>query len=290
MPVSVDPRLREGTYAEELQAARAACNDFAARHLDRQLDKYREPAAPRWNYQDLLEAHGEVLDIMAGAPRTGRQFHPLAAELLDAGATPSLENLARSACIMVHGEAARSWSSHDVFAWGSPGVAHLGDILSSVANTFILSRQPSLLALILATTLPREVKDFRPVKAATVELATGIDAATVLDTIPWQTMRPTASAENLQLAKSPVRIRFNEIDVVNDDVGALLETVRAVQIAASQNELETWSALLNADVDMADGDPAFSTTAGNALESGGAPGVDTLNTAFAALQGVSPCS
>lgn len=258
----------------------ARMSDAEVRAAFRQVerDHAHGAAAPRWPVGDLIQAHTDLVKIKAGERGALADVHPLAVALVAECGGSSLLDMARA----VHPD--RGATASDVLAYGSPGVAHLQEILSAAANSFVVARQSYLLAPIMRTTGAREVANFLPVKAATVELQTGIDAPSALMGVPWQTISPAASAEDMQLAKTAVRIVYSEQDVVNDDIGVLAEIVRAVATAAAQNELASWATLLNEPQVLTDGAPAFSLEAGNALDLAAAPSATTLSAAVAALR------
>jgi hypothetical protein len=127
-----------------------------------------------------------------------------------------------------------------------------------------------------------EVKDYRPDTLGTIELDAEVPAPSAI-LQPWQTLSFTSSGEVLQLGMAPLRIRFSEQLLLNDNVGALDESIRAAQIAASQNELSSLFGLMNDNPDMADGAPIFDAGTGNLL-AGASKDLAAVNGAVALLR------
>ena len=236
-------------------------------------------AAPAtWRPEDYAVAHGQILASRL-ASRLPETLHPLASESLDCGRVPSLLDLARTYLAAQYGVQARGWDVRDIMATGT---AHLADIIVNQVNAQVLARQPDLLRKALRITRPVEVKDYRPDTLGTIELDAEAPApATTLQ--PWQTLSFTSSGEVLQLAMAPLRVRFSEQLLLNDNVNALDESVRAAQIAASQNELAALFGLMNDNVNMSDGSPIFAGARGNLL-AGQSKDLAAVNAALALLR------
>jgi len=248
------------------------------------MSYYADPRAPqhttinrpKWRAADHLSAHGEVL---ANRIFNEPVQHPLAEAMVQNHATPSLLELAERYLIATQGEHVRGGDMRSVLAASTD---HLGDLLEGLASRIALSRQPALLDPLLRFTRAVELNNYLESSAGTVELATEINAADERMR-PWQTLQPSGSAESLALRSSPIRIRFPEQLVVNDDVNAIERTLEAAAIASAQNELESAFSLLNNDVVLADGANAFSAAAGNAI-AGSSKDASGLNTAVGTLR------
>ena len=134
-------------YAPNPAAEEAAL--YAARrdHLDAQLDQYRGTAAPTWRPADLLEAHAQVVAVMAGA-RPPSDLHPLAVKTLDATQTPTLLGLARAAVVARFGDRARGWDDRQILASGV-GTDHLSEVLAEIPVRVILNDRAALLGAAL---------------------------------------------------------------------------------------------------------------------------------------------
>jgi len=258
----------EDAYRElGLQEPSAAGTHFAT----------RPGPEPAWRPSDYLDAHGQILAARAG--HQAQHLHPLAADALADGNSPSLVDLARAYAVGAFGPSARSWDVRQVLGASTD---HLGNLLGDFAARVALSRQPALLDPLLKVARPVELSTYHDAHVGVVELEAGIDTASS-SMRAWQNLLPSGTAEELALRSSPVRIRFPEWIVVNDDINAIDRTIEAASIAAAQNELTAAMSLLNTDFNLSDGSAAFNTDDGNAI-TGAAKSSGGLDSATAALR------
>ena len=248
--------------------------------LDARLDAYRSGntrrAAPM-RETDLEEAHAQV---MAAMTRGTRPSHPLAIEMLANGRAPTMLDLATQYSIHRAGDPARSWDPRQVLAYAA-NTSHLANIVAQTANTVALQRGHDLLAKARRITRTVELKDYRPVTVANIELIGDVPPPrTVLQ--EWATPFPRADATEMALATSPLRLRFTEAMSLADDFEGFARMVEAVTIAAAQNELRWLFGMIQANPDLPDGQPLFSEAGGNLVE--GTPSKLVLELAVNALR------
>ncbi len=146
-----------------------------------------------------------------------------------------LIDIAKELLAQRYGAQARGWDVRQVMGSGT-STADLAPLLANTANRAVFARAPRLLDKVLAVAAPaRDPRLYKPSTAGTVELDVGIEDATT-GLREWQTMAVKAAGEALALRSSPIRLRFCEQAIVNDDVNAFAATVAAVGTAAAQNE------------------------------------------------------
>lgn len=215
---------------------------------------------------------------MAGNP-VG-DLHPIAEKALRDGGQQHLTDLARRFAAMHYGPEANSWDDRQVLAVST---GHLSDVLADTPNRVALERAPNLISKVLRITWPVELVDYRPAGFETVELDSESPAPSAVELGEWSSFSPTSSAENLQLESVPLRVRFSEQLVVNDDVFALSRTLEAAMVAASQNEPSAAFGLLVSNGNLGDGSALFSAGASNLL-TGQSKAASALNNAIEALR------
>jgi len=209
-----------------------------------------------WSESDYFAAHGQILAEMAGRRIPAEDWHPLALEMTENGSAPSLVDMARAAAVKVYGDHAAAWDARQVLASGGAGSDHLGDLLSGLAHRLVLGRQPALLGPALKLCRGVELQNYQTSTVGTVELAAGIEPPTGANR-PWQKLVPSGRAEQMALRSAPVRVRFSEILLLNDDINLVQHTLDAAGTSAAQSELSALFSLLNTDVALQDGTPAF---------------------------------
>ena len=234
----------------------------ATRQLDGQIAQYRTPAKLKWQPYDYEISAREILAHRAGDPLP-REVHPLTEQRLQARSHWSNIDLARDILAASFGDQVLGWNDRQVHA--SAITTHvLGDLFSATANSRVLTRQPRLLDKLFTFTHAVELPNYLAATVGTFELTEEVGPAlTVLQ--EWQTVDPQATTEAVALRMAPLRLRFSEQMVVNDDANAMRAIVDATVTSASQNELARAFGLLTANGAMADGDNLFidaNTTAG----------------------------
>lgn len=235
-----------------------------------------------WSESDYFAAHGQILAEMAGRRIPAEDWHPLALEMTENGSAPSLVDMARAAAVKVYGDHAAAWDARQVLASGGAGSDHLGDLLSGLAHRLVLGRQPALLGPALKLCRGVELQNYQTSTVGTVELAAGIEPPTGANR-PWQKLVPSGRAEQMALRSAPVRVRFSEILLLNDDINLVQHTLDAAGTSAAQSELSALFSLLNTDVALQDGTPAFHADHGNAL-AGQTKNLAALDAAVSALR------
>ena len=241
-----------------------------AEELDAELNKYRSPSArrsPRHREADLVQAHAEVL---AHRTRGNRVNHPLAEEALASGGNLTLVEMGRSWAANMHGPEARAWSDHQVLAYASS--AHLSDVMSVNANSIIAARAPELQRIPIRLSRAVSLPDYKPLSVGTLTLDASIpEPKLVLD--EWHSVTPTVTVGFLQCGMAPIRIRFSEILLTNDDTEAMARTVEATLLAASQNETAMFIRMLTTNANLPDGAAWFNA---NNTVLGGAANASSL--------------
>jgi hypothetical protein len=211
-------------------------------------------AQPRHREADLVQAHAEIL---AHATRGNRVHHPIAEEKLANGGHPTLLDMGRTWAANRHGPEAMGWGDREVLAYATS--EHLAEVMTVNANSIIMARAPELQRIPIRLSRAVSLPDFKPVSVGTLTL----DAA-----LPepdqklreWAAVKPTVSAGYLQAGMSPLRIRFSEILITNDDTESMARTIEAALLAASQNETRMFCRLLTDNVELPDGDPWFNAS------------------------------
>lgn len=228
-----------------------------------------------------LETHRDLIWSLAGQRLDPDSAYPGVLAKL-AMNPPTLLDLAREKCEKVYGRSAAAWGRNEVFRAHGAGMAHLGDLFSDFAYHLALSRTPSLLKTPLKITRAVELNNFHASSVGVVEIEAAIEPASSCESRPWQNLVPKASAEELRLISSPVRLHFSEILIQNDDIQAMSRTIESTLISAAQNELRAAFDLLNNDYTLSDGKAAFSPEAGNSVI--GTPEQTGLGLAIGALR------
>ena len=240
----------------------------------------REPA-PRWNESDLIEAHGEVLAALTGVRRPVVAMHPLAAEALANGRTPSMIDLAKAFAVQKFGGGARGWDVRTVLNSGVV-TEHLGDLWADTANRQVISRAPDLSGTINAVCRDVPLNNFLASRVGTVELGVGIEEAANFAR-PWQTIAVSGSAEEMALRLSPIRLRIAQQAIVNDDIRGIVALIDALATACAQNELAALAGLLNNAQTLADGSAWIHADYANRL-AGQSKDIAAVNGAVALLR------
>ena len=239
--------IRPEIMAMSLEELRAEQERIAA--------NYRKTgrAQPRHREADLVQAHAEIL---AARTRNAAVSHPIAETAMAGGRQPSLIDLGRTWASNRHGPEAMAWDDHKVMAYAS--TPHLSEVISATANNVVLSRAGELLNVPLRLCRAVSLADYKPTSVGTLHLEAAVSMpSTALN--EWEAITPMASAGQLRLKIAPLRIRFSEILLANDDVEAMSRTVEATMMAASQNEAKLFISLLTGSTNLADGQPWFGT-------------------------------
>jgi hypothetical protein len=232
-------RMSPAELAAELEAAKAAYRTKPKR-------------APRHREADLVQAHAEIL---ANRSRGNRVSHPIAEEMLANGGQPSLMAMARTWAANMNGPEAHNWSDHQVLAYASS--SHLSEVMSVNANSIVMSRAPELQRIPIRLSRAVSLPDYKPMSVGTLTLDAAIpEPSLALD--EWNSVTPTVTVGYLQAGMAPLRIRFSEILIQNDDTEAMARTVEATLLAASQNETAMFVRLLTTNGNLPDGQPWFS--------------------------------
>lgn len=222
--------------------------------FDSHAHRYR--GAPHWSAQDKRESAAEILAVKAGE-RLPEDPHPLTRQRLATRSDWTTVDLLRDILAAQWGGHVVDWSDRQILAHGA-GTAELGELYHANANRRLLTRQPRLLDKVFAFCAPTEAKDFKPQETGLFDLEVGIDTAS--DAIrEWQTMKPKATSEAVALRWSPVRLRFTEQLIVDDNFGAINGIVDAVSVAAAQNELSGAFGVLTDNGNLRDSSALFVT-------------------------------
>ena len=210
-------------------------------------------AQPRHREADLVQAHAEIL---AHTTRGNRVHHPIAEEKLANGAHVTLLDMGRTWAANRHGPEAMGWDDHKVMAYATS--EHLSEVMTVNANSIIMARAPELQRIPIRLSRAVSLPDYKPVSVGTLTLDAAVPEPSQM-LRQWAAIKPTVTAGYLQAGMSPLRIRFSEILLVNDDLEAMARTVEAALLAASQNEVAMFTRLLTANGNLPDGSAWFSS-------------------------------
>ena len=244
---TAEDRERDEMDRRQLQAAKAA-------HLDHQIAAYRTPRALRWGPMDYEASAREILAFNAGE-RLPTEPHPLTTQRLQSRSQWHVLDLARDILAASHGDHVLALDERQIHA--AAIASHvISDLYADTANARVLRRQPRLLDKVIRWTRPLEISNYLPTTAATIELEGGIGTPSIHPQ-EWQTVQPVAAHEAVALAMVPIRLRFTEQMIVDDDVNAVTAILDAVVNSAAQAELNAAFSVLNTAGNLSDGESLF---------------------------------
>lgn len=245
------------TYAEireEMRAARAGLR--TTEQMDALLRVMAENGwgkrGQRWDAEDHRIAALQVYAAKYGEALPD-DAHPLAHQMLEKRDDWWSIDLARRVLAARLGAVVDDWNDLQVLA---SGTEILGSLYESNAHRRVLARMPRLLAKIRAFCQETENPNYMPASVGSFSLTDGI-AVSSEGARPWQTLQLQGDAESVALRSSPVRLRFTQQIILNDDSGYISAMIDAVLIAAAQNELREAFSALTDNANLSDGEPLF---------------------------------
>jgi hypothetical protein len=244
-------------------------------------------AAPSWSPEDILQGLAQARLASSGLIHPARVDHPLATGLL-----ASLSDFVSDADMVTayagHKfgvEKAREMrlDNHRAgyFAVASAEISEL----YSTAVKIAIDRRPASLAKVQALTLPVQVRDFKAAEIGFIEVDNYGAPETGREWAPFIDINLQGSVTALSVGTLDVRLRTSLQSFWNNQaVDVLTRGARSFQRRAYANELRTICQSLDANGNLDDGSPWFSTDALNLIESSSAPDATGLAAATAMLR------